>query len=328
LIPSPDRRLFLLITQLSLVCVLLLSVAGYLGRLSKYAELASHFRLQYLLGSSACLLACFLSREWAWASAAAVGVAINLVEVASWSISGRNLAGNRAGWRRVKLILANVNFENTAHETFIAFAQRHAPDILVVQEVDAAWCDSLQALKSLYPFSETKSEDGGSGMALYSRFQFEPLTIDLPESGARPGILVNMKVDGVSVSLLSLHPRTPVRTRHFKLRNEMLAAAADCLQNLPAPKVLVGDLNITPWSHYYWSFVKQTRLAPVRKGFGLLPSWPAFLFFKWLMIPLDHCLVSGDIKVIEVRTGERIGSDHLPLIIELEIPQNQTTQSE
>jgi endonuclease/exonuclease/phosphatase family metal-dependent hydrolase len=61
-----------------------------------------------------------------------------------------------------------------------------------------------------------------------------------------------------------------------------------------------------------------------RKRFiGLLPSWPTFLFFKCLMLPLDHCLVSHDIRVADARTGEPIGSDHLPLIVEIELEVKQ-----
>jgi endonuclease/exonuclease/phosphatase (EEP) superfamily protein YafD len=41
-----------------------------------------------------------------------------------------------------------------------------------------------------------------------------------------------------------------------------------------------------------------------------------------LMIPIDHCLVSEDIRVINASTAEGIGSDHLPLIVELELPSH------
>ncbi|HKQ80428.1 MAG TPA: endonuclease/exonuclease/phosphatase family protein [Blastocatellia bacterium] len=302
-----------------LVSVLLLGVAGSLGGLSRYAELASHFKVQYLFASAACLLTCLYFQEPVWAAAAALGVAINLAAVAPWYRSAKNATSNRGGRRLVKLILANVNHENAAHDTFIAFAQMHSPDALVVQEVTEAWRESLQALRNLYPFSEELPKEHGSGMALYSRFPFERLTMVLPEGDARPVILARMNIGGASVSLLSLHPRTPISSEHFKLRNGMLAAAADCLGNLPGPKICVGDLNITPWSPYYRSFVERTKIFNVRKGFGLFPSWPTFLFFKWLMIPLDHCLVSEDIHVVDVKTGESIGSDHLPLIIELEL---------
>lgn len=308
-----------IVTKLVLVSALLLSVAGYLGHLSKYAELASHFKVQYLIGSAACLLACLFYREPGWAVAAAMGVAINLAAVAPLYIGIKKTTDKRSVRRRLKLMLANVNYRNTAHKRFIAFAQKQAPDVLVVQEVNEGWRESLQALHNLYPFTEELPKGGGSGMALYSRFPFERLTIAFPEGDARPNILARIDIDGVSVSLLSIHPRTPIRNDRYKLRNGLFATAADCLRDLPAPKICVGDFNITPWSPYYHRFVEQTKLVNVRRGFGLLPSWPTFLFFKWLMLPLDHCLVSDDIRVADVKTGGSIGSDHLPLIVELEL---------
>jgi endonuclease/exonuclease/phosphatase (EEP) superfamily protein YafD len=311
--------LFLSATHLILLSALLLSVAGLLGHISKYAELASHFKVQYLIGSAACLLACLFNREPVWAIAAAMGVAINLAAIVPWYAGRKKITGKRSGRRRVKLILANVNHRNTASERFIAFAQKHTPDVLVVQEVNERWRESLQALHSLYPFTKELPKGGGSGMALYSRFPFERLTSAFPEGDARPCILARMDIDGATFSILSIRPRTPILNDRYKSRNELLAAAADCLRDRPAPKVCVGDLNITPWSPYYRGFVKRTKLVNVRKGFGLLPSWPAFLFFKWLMLPLDHCLVSDDIRVKNARTGEPIGSDHLPLMVELEL---------
>jgi hypothetical protein len=114
--------LFLRVTQLILVSTLLLIVAGRLGHLSKYAELASHFKVQYLISSVVCLLACLFYRESGWAVAAVVGVAINLAAVAPWYDGRKRTVSDLDGRRRVKLILANVNHENTAPERFIAFA--------------------------------------------------------------------------------------------------------------------------------------------------------------------------------------------------------------
>jgi endonuclease/exonuclease/phosphatase (EEP) superfamily protein YafD len=143
--------------RMILISVLLLSVAGASGSSNKYGELVSHFKAQYLLGSTACLLVCLFYWEPGWAGAAALGVAINLAAVAPWYMGGKKMTTNRDGRRRVKLILANVNHCNADHETFLAFAKRHEPDALVVQEVTEAWRESMQALLRFRSFRFTRA---------------------------------------------------------------------------------------------------------------------------------------------------------------------------
>jgi endonuclease/exonuclease/phosphatase (EEP) superfamily protein YafD len=307
------------LVQFVVVTLLILGGAAYLGRLHKYFELISHFKVQYLIASAGCLLMCLIFRNWLSAAGALLSMAVNLSSIAPLYKARRSTTNQMGESRRLKLLLANVHRLNSEHEKFLFCIQQHQPDVVIVQEGDDAWANALQILNQEYPFSVVLPRDDGSGMALYSRFLFERLPVELSEGEARPGILVRLNVDCVRVSILSIHPRAPIRRGHFERRNRMLAAAAACLQDLLGPKICIGDLNASLWSPFYRDFAKQTKLVNVREGIGLLPSWPTFTYSDWLMIPIDHCLVSHDIRVIMAQLGEPIGSDHLPLIIELEI---------
>jgi endonuclease/exonuclease/phosphatase (EEP) superfamily protein YafD len=309
-------------TVQSIITILfVLSMSGYFGRFNKYLELTSHFKIQYLLASVVCLLICLILRDWRGAAGALLIAGINLPAIITWYRAGQSTVNWSVKGRHLKLVFANLNRVNTEHDSFIAFVDRHTPDMIIVQEVDAVWAGALQKLRHRYPFSESLPRGGGSGIALYSRLPFERLPIVSTEGDARPGILASLKVGDVTVYLLSIHPRAPLRGEHFERRNKMLAAAVASLRDLPSPKICVGDLNTSLWSPYYRSFAKQTKLVNARKGFGLLPSWPTFMLFKWLMIPIDHCLVSPDIRIVNAQAGEQIGSDHLPLIVEMEIEE-------
>jgi endonuclease/exonuclease/phosphatase (EEP) superfamily protein YafD len=309
-----------LIVQLVIAALIVLSAAGYLGHLHKYFELTSHFKAQYLLASAVCLLISLILGNWWYAAGALICAGINLLEMVPWYTTRQSTATYQVKGQRLKLALANVNRCNTAHDALIKLVNHHRPDLVVAQEVDLIWTEALRALHQRYPFFEVLPRGGGSGIALYSRFSFERLPLVLPGGDERPGIMIRLDIRGVPVSLLSIHPRAPLRRGHFERRNKMLAASADILQRLPPPKICVGDLNISFWSPYYRHFEKESQLVNVKKGFGPLPSWPTFMRFGWLMIPIDHCLVSDDTRVINVQTGEPIGSDHLPLIVEMEIP--------
>jgi len=99
-------------------------------------------------------------------------------------------------------------------------------------------------------------------------------------------------------------------------RDDQLRAAAKFLANKPKPSILLGDLNVTPWSSPFQHLLRQGGLRDTAIGFGIHPTWPSYL---WPMrIPIDHCLVSPGLRATKREVGRNVGSDHFPLLIELE----------
>lgn len=101
---------------------------------------------------------------------------------------------------------------------------------------------------------------------------------------------------------------------NWHLRNEQLEEIAEFVRDKPGHVVVLGDLNVTPWSKSFQKFTESANLRDSRRGFGVNATWPAWL--GGLGIPIDHCLVSEGIVVRNVETGESVGSDHRPLIAE------------
>lgn len=304
----------------TLTVVVLLSLAGYLGRSHKLFELTSHFKSQYLMASFVCLLSFFVLKAWPWAACALLCSLLNLAFVLPMYFTHRQPAHDLSN-PRLKVIQANVLYANGNYPALIDFVEHERPDVLIVQEATHQWLDALQALGDYESISRLVPEDWGSGIALYSRVPLRSAEVVSLGDVKRPAITVTINLDGRIVSLLTIHTHPPLRSDQFVHRNKQLAAAARHVRNLPSPKIFIGDLNITPWSPYYSDFVRETELVDAREGFGVLPSWPTFLpFASLLMVPIDHCLVSPDVDVLSTRTGADIGSDHLPLIVELEIP--------
>ena len=71
-----------------------------------------------------------------------------------------------------------------------------------------------------------------------------------------------------------MHPRAPLRPGHFEYRNRQLLAAADYVRAMPASKVFIGDLNMTPWSPYFARVLAASGTVDARRGFGTSPLGP------------------------------------------------------
>ena len=62
---------------------------------------------------------------------------------------------------------------------------------------------------------------------------------------------------------------------------------------------------------------EKAGLRNARKGYGIQPTWPNAS--RLIGIPIDHILVSAQWDVLSFKVGENIGSDHFPVIVELQI---------
>ncbi|MFN0107455.1 MAG: endonuclease/exonuclease/phosphatase family protein [Blastocatellia bacterium] len=296
-----------------------LTLTAFCGDVYWWFELTTHFRLQYFV-SSAIFLAIFaLLKMRRWAGIALVCLAINAAFVLPWYLPSSNSAQTGDG-QKLRLLLSNVLWENTEHAKLIEEVRREKPDIAFFQEVTPRWAEELKALSGEYPEYRLYPTDDAGGIAAFSRIPFVRAEAAPMMEHNGPAIIAQINVGAQLVSIVSVHAPPPGGKKNFDHRTEVFDQTAEFLNSLPEPKLVIGDLNTTMWSPYYKRFVAKTGLVNVREGFGILPSWSTYW---WpMVIPIDHCLVSRGIQVVNVRIGAPVGSDHLPLIVDLIIPQS------
>lgn len=91
-------------------------------------------------------------------------------------------------------------------------------------------------------------------------------------------------------------------------------------EQFTAPAVLLGDFNATPYSKTYRMLRAAMRDAQLGRPRPPTATFPSnFPFMR-----IDHVFLAGDIKVCAVESPydvrARQASDHLPLLVELELP--------
>ena len=289
------------------------------GARFKPCELASHFRLQYLTGSVICFAVLILFGSWLWACVAFVCVVVNVIEIVPCYFNNPKTDNNKNP-SPLRIVFANVLYLNKNHAPFIALIEKEKPDIFIVQELTESCLNEIESLKEDYPYSISRHEKQGGGIAVFSKLPFGHSEIISLGFENRQSILVKFFLGERSVTLYTFHPQAPLRPFYFNYRNQQLAKATKIIKQLDAPKIVVGDLNTTVWSPFFKRLLKETDLVNARQSFGLLPTFPVWKFpIKFLMLPIDHCLMSDDICVKQIRTGDFLGSDHLPVIIDLEL---------
>jgi endonuclease/exonuclease/phosphatase (EEP) superfamily protein YafD len=216
-------------------------------------------------------------------------------------------------------VAVNVWEKNSDYGRLIDFVRKSSPDILVLEEICQRWDEPLAALKSELPFWSSLAEDGHFGVAIFSRFPLDELRIELFHDRV-PVIVARITIDQTPITIYGVHLAGPMSAAGTTRQTQELSELANILMNVSTDQIVLGDFNSTSWAPAFSSFVSQTRLRDTRLGFGIQPSWPSFLP-EALRISIDHCLVSAHLHVIRRQLGPDVGSDHLPIIVDLETRQ-------
>ena len=295
------------------------SLAGYFGRLNLYLEFASGYKLQFLLLSLCSLFYFGLTRKRLGIIISLFCVLLNLWEILPW-YWGKQDVTNIEAYQPFKVVSYNVLWSNKKYDEAIALINREQPDIAIFQEAQAPWAKALTKLKAHYPYhvGATKLE-----IEVYSKFPLNNTKIDL--YGTYRGLVItDLQLGDNKIKFIATHayPQLYYGREGWQIRNEHLEVGiGEYVGNLRQSVVVAGDLNASMWSPYYHSLIDRSGLHDARQGFGILPSQSVIApRYKIFSSPIDHCLVTPDIKVKNFKLGSDIGSDHLPIIIDLFVP--------
>jgi endonuclease/exonuclease/phosphatase family metal-dependent hydrolase len=124
-----------------------------------------------------------------------------------------------------------------------------------------------------------------------------------------------LQVQGREVRVFSVHTTWPVAPASAGRRNEQLARLAEQARAVTLPLVVVGDLNVTPFSPHFQQLLADGGLRSAADGFGWQPTWPTFM--PPAGIQIDHALVNSRVAVEHFAQGSGTGSDHLPIVADL-----------
>ncbi len=303
--------------SICLIGGLTLTVMTFFGRLWWGFELATHFRVQYVILFFFLLVVMAVRRQWLLVGITGICMAVHLFHILPVYLSpGESFAESKS--EMVKIFSSNVRRHNTHHQQVIDLISKETPDVVTFQELDNTWLEALKPLDETYSYRRVIKVNFRERLALYSKLPIIASHEKYYGSFRIPVLITTLNVKGYHLVVYTTHLTSPTTIRDARARNQALRQLAQEIPLVKEPVVLVGDLNISPWSPYFYDLLRTSGLKDSRDGFGTQASWPTYV--PLFLIPLDHCLVHSSVQVLDRRLGPYIGSDHYPVMIKLAVP--------
>ena len=265
--------------------------------------------------------------RWTWGIFAALAVAAVYQALRMWPYTPlhkpQTLLADPAvasPERRLRLMVSNVLMSNREGELWLKTVRDADPDVVVAVETDDWWAETAGVLKETHPHSVELPQDDTYGMCVYSKLELVSVEVRHLVEPEVPSLnLVARLRSGDDVSLIFLHPRPPRPDiqQDSDLRDAELVLAGRDVAAIDRPVVVAGDLNDVAWSRSTTLFQKLSGLLDPRVGRGTFSTFHADHWY--LRYPLDHVFHSEHFALVHLRRLDNVGSDHFPMLIELEI---------
>lgn len=160
------------------------------------------------------------------------------------------------------------------------------------------------------------------------------LPMRLVKAGALPALRTHRMLEprgALWVEIQIAHTAVQVFNTHFGLIPQECVIQAEALLGPgwlgslapKAPAVLLGDFNSHALTRAYKRLAARLRDAHAVASPRPSPTFPS----RWPLLRIDHVFAHGDIEVVSARPLRtqiaRVASDHLPLSVDLKLPNAQ-----
>ena len=224
----------------------------------------------------------------------------------------------------VSMIEFNMLKSNPQARADAAWLAGHDADILVLLEASRMQKEWGAVLQAKYPTMVSCSVHYPCSTVLFSKFPLTSLQAhagdgDADNRKALSALTAVLDVNGTPLTVIAAHLDRPWPLGE---QGRWLDAMRKVAANASGPAVMTGDFNSAPWTHALRTI---SAAGGFRLGSGFATSWPGDNA-AILRLPLDQLYLRGRVQAVSVETGPRRGSDHLPMMIHLEVPGGPVVQ--
>ena len=284
-------------------------------------------RWPWLLPAAPLLLLALGLRQWRAVMLTLATVVIALFGIMEFSLgTGRFFAGASDDESRVRVITFNMHGDESA-PMLPALILGWEPDILAIQECGANVREALRTVPNyqadvgsncmLTKYAIVRIDslrrdafeaaDGAGWVKRYrlkaphGEFDFTNMHLDTPRKGFEE--LMDARANAIG----AMRGKTEIRDLESKLARRWVDQG-------PGPRLVAGDFNMPTESAIYrrhWSDL-QHGFETVGFGFGYTR------LAGWIRLRIDHVLADDGWVVKTARVLPDYGSDHLPMMVEVE----------
>ena len=294
--------------------VALATAGGFFGGLTWWLDILADLKMQITLAGIVLFISASALRQRMEAMLALALVVLNAAAMAPYfSPLSEGLMGNPQ--KTMKIVMFNVNNHNPDIAPTLEFLRRENADVVVLTEVTDPSRKALEQLSDLYPhrFFGPLFQNAGHNphrIGVLSKRAWEDKGVEWSDFTSRAfAVWVRFPAASPSLTVAGVHFLNTVHNPANQQEAEA-EGLVSMVKRIKGPVVVAGDFNMTPFSTRFGTLLREARLRRA-KG-GLNTTWPTQL--TPMGFSLDHILVGKGIGSAVMRTGSRLGSDHLPVV--------------
>lgn len=300
------------------VALVVVSIASFFGRWVWWLDVLANFRAQYVAALTILGLALMLTKWRRTGLMVLLAAIINLVPVLPLYVGSPGTG--EPGAPSLRVMSFNLLSDNENFSGVIDYIRTIDPDLVLLHEASQPWEVAVESAGLDYEVIRPRADRLIFGtLVLIRGEEIEAVSYGFAKAQPR-AVELSYRPTGwpQGVEVLSIHALAPSEEERAGLRDAQLKFAADWAERRERPTIVVGDFNATPWSWPFRDLVDQTNLRNSQTGFGLHLSFPATSNVL-LRVPIDHLMHSEELIIRDRRLGPSLGSDHFPLVVDLEL---------